>query len=291
MFDHHAIRPATTQDREALVSFLNFEYRVYRHLDWNLPQDWLGSQPFYLLENSHVILAALACPIDPPGVAWVHLFAHSVALQTSAAWKELFQIAYQDLFNTDPRVRVASLGLQPWFSKLLVEQEFILHQSIITLAWHGDPIQEQPLSGQIVIRPMLAADLEEVSKLDAQSFEPIWILTPHSLQAAFRLSAYATVVEFNGQIAGYQISTANFEFAHLARLAVGPAYQGHSLGRILVNDMLKYFTAAGVSQITVNTQSTNQSSQALYKKAGFVRTGDSYPVYLYPPVIPGETNE
>ena len=31
---------------------------------------------------------------------------------------------------------------------------------------------------------------------------------------------------------------------------------------------------------SVNTQSKNQAAIALYEKAGFEKTGDSYPVYL-----------
>jgi RimJ/RimL family protein N-acetyltransferase len=36
------------------------------------------------------------------------------------------------------------------------------------------------------------------------------------------------------------------------------------------------------SRLTVNTQDNNHISIKLYEKAGFVRTGDAYPVYLYP---------
>jgi len=87
------------------------------------------------------------------------------------------------------------------------------------------------------------------------------------------------VAEDDGQLLGYQISTATTMGGHLARLAVHPAAQGGGIGYALVHDMLSQFTRRGARQVTVNTQQDNLVSLALYQKAGFKRTGEEYPVY------------
>jgi RimJ/RimL family protein N-acetyltransferase len=38
---------------------------------------------------------------------------------------------------------------------------------------------------------------------------------------------------------------------------------------------------ANLLRITVNTQSNNTASLALYEKIGFHRAGEQYPVYIY----------
>ena len=67
--------------------------------------------------------------------------------------------------------------------------------------------------------------------------------------------------------------------ARLARLAVHPAAQGKGAGRALLSDLFRYITYAGLSRLSVNTQSDNQASLSLYQRMGFVRTGEEYPVY------------
>jgi ribosomal-protein-alanine N-acetyltransferase len=89
----------------------------------------------------------------------------------------------------------------------------------------------------------------------------------------------ATVAEADGQILGYQLSTRNPLGAHLARLAVRPEMQGRGLGRALIADLIQQAERHGMYHLTVNTQSDNLSSLALYKKIGFSETGERYPVY------------
>jgi len=67
--------------------------------------------------------------------------------------------------------------------------------------------------------------------------------------------------------------------AHLARLAVRPSLQSRGLGRALVADLVQQAERHGMYRLTVNTQSDNAASLALYKKTGFRETGERYPVY------------
>jgi ribosomal protein S18 acetylase RimI-like enzyme len=68
---------------------------------------------------------------------------------------------------------------------------------------------------------------------------------------------------------------------HLARLATRPDFQRLGIGTTLLHDLLTQFVRRGALRITVNTQQDNKHSISIYEKAGFVRTGEAYPVYLY----------
>lgn len=48
-----------------------------------------------------------------------------------------------------------------------------------------------------------------------------------------------------------------------------------------MNDLFRYITYAGISRLSVNTQSDNQASLSLYQRMGFMRTGEEYPVYTF----------
>jgi ribosomal-protein-alanine N-acetyltransferase len=151
------------------------------------------------------------------------------------------------------------------------------------LEWHGfvtQPIAARESSG-IRIRKMTEADLPEVEKTDAASFEPLWQNPLETLRRAFAQALYVTVAENENGIIGYQLSTGSNQRAHLARLAVHPKVQGKGAGRALLSDLFTYLTYAGIPRLSVNTQSDNQVSLSLYQRMGFVRTGEQYPVYTF----------
>ena len=50
---------------------------------------------------------------------------------------------------------------------------------------------------------------------------------------------------------------------------------------MIVTDLIRRLKKKGVARLTVNTQSDNLSSLALYDKMGFVVTGEKFPVYCY----------
>jgi ribosomal protein S18 acetylase RimI-like enzyme len=124
-------------------------------------------------------------------------------------------------------------------------------------------------------------DLPAVHRLDAASFGRLWRNSLESLQLAFNQSACATVAEDETGLLGYQISTASPMGGHLARLAVSTQVQGRGIGYALVADLLDQFERRGAFRVTVNTQEDNLSSLSLYRRAGFRRTGETYPVYQY----------
>jgi ribosomal protein S18 acetylase RimI-like enzyme len=281
MTSDYTLRPAVNDDYDVLSSFFNDRIFIHRHLDWRSSLDWLDKQPYWLMFKHDQLLAALACPPDPPGIAWIRLFASSETIRADLSFQLLFECARRHL-PSEPPVTIATLGLQSWFSNLLTEYRFVHHQDIVVLKWTDDSAFQFKAPIGVSLRKMSPADLFTVAKLDNISFQPIWQNSFETLSLAFSQSAYATIAEFEGEIIGYQICTSTHYSGHLARLAVDPAFQKHGIGHFLVQDVIEYFKRNYYGHLTVNTQSDNHSSLALYKKAGFTFTGDTFPIFIYP---------
>jgi ribosomal-protein-alanine N-acetyltransferase len=272
------VRSATLTDQRQIANLMHFSPYNHRHLDWRYPLDWLGSPPFFVLESQGQILSALACPPDPPMVAWVRLFVTSGKISLGEAWETLWQTARLEL-TRQGRFMAAAIVLQEWYHSLLIASGFSSHQSIVMLEREGQMPIEVSLPAGYSIRSMLQYDLPAVAEVDAAAFDPLWQNSLPSLERAYPQAVLATVVEANGQVLGYQLSTRNPLGAHLARLAVRPELQGLGLGRAMIADLIQQADRHAMYRLTVNTQSDNAASLVLYKKTGFRETGERFPVY------------
>jgi ribosomal protein S18 acetylase RimI-like enzyme len=273
------VRPADLSDQQQLSNLIFFENRLHRHLDWRSPLEWLGAPFYWALDDGGHITAALACPPEREGIAWMRLFVYSGRWSAENAWTMLWQTAREEIARAGG-AKVAAIAIQPWLQNLLMGSGFENHQQIVLLEWRYQPTTARETAG-IRIRKMTEADLPEVEKTDAASFDPLWQNPLETLRRAYAQALYATVAENENGIIGYQISTGGGQRAHLARLAVHPAVQGKGAGRALLNDLFVFLTQMGISRLSVNTQSDNQASLNLYQHMGFVRTGEQYPVYTF----------
>lgn len=272
-------RPANLQDLNPLVQLISGSAYVHRHLDWRPALHWLGSQPFWVMEYEGHIAAALAIPVEPVEPMWVRLFAVDYYLDPVEIFQILFSAALNTLQRSETPVTVAALALQNWMRQTLEQCGIPRHQDVVVLRWNPREAPRPILPDGVQIRWMTARDLPEVAAIDNQAFEDIWRCSYHSVELSFASADYATVLTLDGKIAGFQISGQTRQGAHLARLAIEPSQQGQHLGRLLVQDLLAEYTGRGFDHITVNTQSDNLISQALYRSQGFEFTGERFPVH------------
>jgi ribosomal-protein-alanine N-acetyltransferase len=272
------VRSAVQTDQRQIANLMHFSPTIHRHLDWRYPLDWIGSPPFFVLENQGQIISALACPPDPPSVAWVRLFVNSGKLPLEESWQMLWEAARLDLAHKQG-FTIAAIVLQDWYHSLLINSGFFSRQSIVMLERDIQAPVDISLPAGFSIRVMLQYDLPAVAEVDAAAFEPLWQNSLPSLERAYPQAVLATVVEADGRVLGYQLSTRNPLGAHLARLAVRPELQGRGVGRALVADLVQQAERHAMYHLTVNTQSDNSSSLALYRRIGFRETGERYPVY------------
>ena len=280
MFHNFRIRSATVADKASINKLINSSLYVHRHLDWRTPIEWLGKNPYWVMEGQTGIRSALSCVPEPEGVGWVRLYATSIFHVLDEDWNDLFAKIIE-FFHQNPIKLLPAMGIHEWFSDLVVRQGFEFLQDVVVLKWDNLHLSIPPKI-PISIRPAVEKDIQAITEVDAQSFDPLWQIPISAMVLALKQAAYTTVAELDGKIIGYQLSTCKLRNAHLARLAVLPSYQRQSIGQFLVRDMISYFSTSGIDEITVNTQGDNQASLALYGKLNFQLTGDRYPVFLYP---------
>jgi ribosomal protein S18 acetylase RimI-like enzyme len=276
------VRQAEKGDYPLLYNAIGAAQYIHRHLDWRDPLEWLGCQPFLILEKNRQIMALLACPTDSTRIAWIRCFVTvSGVLSPSECWKILFPEALRVNEEELPIAYVA-LGLQKWFDEVVLKYNFHINQRIVILEWNGFLPAKHDLPDGCLLRMMTRQDLPGVQQVDEKAFNPIWQNSLSDLRLAFDQSPYASVIEWQETVIGYQICTFTSFGAHLARLAVIPDKQRHHIGYTMLRDLQAHFKQLGTAMLTVNTQNNNHASLALYRKMGFFLTGESFPVYIYP---------
>lgn len=274
------IRDARVSDIHSLGNMINYEAFVYRHLDWRQPLDWIEHEPFYVGKSGSKLVATIACPPDPPNVAWIRLLAISSDIPLEPTWNKLWEKVLQ-FFHSQTDTILAAIPRQAWFKSLLDKTGFKLSNNVIMLIRQGKYIPPKRELPGFTIRGMTFDDLLQVETLDKTTFEQIWRISETSLVFAYRQAAIASVAVFDGKIVAYQISTSSPLGGHLARLAVHPAFHRKGIGYNLVQNALDYFIKRGIFNISVNTQIDNTTSISLYENIGFQKADEIFPVYEY----------
>lgn len=278
----NSLRQAEPYDRSLLSRFLNSSAYTHRHLDWRDALDWLGSQPFWILEKFGEPEAVIACPPDPADTAWIRLFAVSPLTSPAWCWSILFERVLTQVTSLKPVPQLVSLALNDWYEDLLTLNGFTHHQDIVVLSYETQPPPPLEEREGLILRAMQPDDLEAVTRVDNLAFEPIWRLSFTDINRAFDRSSYKTVMELDGELVGYQMSALNGFSAHLSRLAVLPDLQRQRIGYRLVQNALDHYINGHRSWgVTLNTQDNNASSLSLYRKIGFRLTGEHFPVFVY----------
>lgn len=275
------VRPAREADREDISNLIFFESHVHKHLDWKAPLEWLGYEPFLVLQQGLHLAAALACPPDPAAVAWLRLFVFDSQLNGATAWRMLWPAAQAGL-EARGCPTAAAIAVQRWLDPILVENGFELVNHIVLMEMNIESAVPAQSRSEYPIRPMLSSDLPRVVELDAAAFEPLWRNSLDALTHAFNQAAYASVAEAESGLVGYQLSTGGAFGTHLARLAVSPGAQRRGLGAALIQDLIAHIPEGREPRLTLNTQSNNAASHALYARVGFRRTGERFPVFALP---------
>ncbi|MBI3162572.1 MAG: GNAT family N-acetyltransferase [Chloroflexi bacterium] len=276
------VRRAEVRDHQQIAGLTFNESRIHRHLDWRTPFEWLGNSNYWVLEDEGHVIAALACPEDPPRVAWLRFFGCHQYFPEHQAWHFLWDAARNDLLQAGDSLTVAAIATKPWFQSMLVSSGFESVQNIVLLDLEIRNMRHAPMPDETRIRSMQDADIPAIAELDSAAFGSFWHNTADSIRRARAQCQSATVVDDDSGVVGYQFSAKNLHGAHLARLGVRPDAQGRGIGSALVSDLIRSFGAGQILKLSVNTQADNVASLSFYKKLGFVRTGEQYSVLVYP---------
>lgn len=271
---------AFEQRHRQLVEDLIFRsYQVHTHLDWQDVSDWLGSGQgiLRLAWSGKLLIGVLGVSKPLYHTAWIRL----AALQDRTAGQMILRALWGDIVGELRSLgieTVAVLSAHNWIEHFVGALGFQHNEEIITLRRDGDMLPDlHPGSAQI--RVYAPVDIEVVTAVDHAAFAPPWQLSSEELRQAASIASSYTIAMLESRIVGYQVCTLYRDGAHLARLAVHPAYQGRGIGGLLLHDVLRRFFKRHVYTMTVNTQASNHRSQHLYQHYGFQRNGYDLPVW------------
>jgi GNAT superfamily N-acetyltransferase len=100
----------------------------------------------------------------------------------------------------------------------------------------------------------------------------------------------AFVVEFRGEVMGFNLCLKGPDWAMIDLIAVAPEAQGLGIGKSLVEAAIRHY-AGRVPVLRVGTQTTNEASMAIYAANGFTKSNEMVTFHWTPPGPPAAANE
>ncbi len=289
------IRAGFRSDARAITGLLERAPYTHLHADWHYPADWLGSQGFVVQDKTNRsgvadsltgrlfgsqpnIAACLAVAADPPPAAWVRV----AAIVDEAGVQQVLAALFAGVVEYLRSTAVSRLGwllVEQWPEMWIRGLGFERHNYVDTFVKNGLDIPVVRTSPGLTVRPVAAADLEYLAKIEAEAFEPLWRHSATSLALAQRHAFCFDVAEVDGRVVGFQFSTLVRTGAHLSRMTVDPKFQGGGVGSTLLVHAFEQYRNRGINTITLNTQADNQTSRRLYQRFGFRPNGQRFPVW------------
>ncbi len=121
----------------------------------------------------------------------------------------------------------------------------------------------------IVIRPMLGADIEHVSRIERQSFPTYWSTQAYVTELQNPCAVYLVAV-LDDQVVGYGGQWVIMDEAHITTIAVLPDLRGKRIGERILSEMLRVALRRGATRATLEVREGNEAARRLYEKYGFV---------------------
>lgn len=119
----------------------------------------------------------------------------------------------------------------------------------------------------IRLRPMTAADLRAVIRLDHQTYPHPW--PAFFFRRLLRGNAGCWVYERRGDVIGYGIMRPIREWVHIMNICVAPPYRGRGLGRRMLLKLMDEAVHRGARRAWLEVKPTNSKAIALYRGMGF----------------------
>ncbi len=123
----------------------------------------------------------------------------------------------------------------------------------------------------VAIRPMRASDLEQVQRIERESYRFPW--TEGIFHDCLRVGYTCIVAEIDFLLVGYGVLSAGAGEAHLLNLCVAERVRCRGLGRRLLIELLNCARAAAAGVVFLEARPTNTSAIRLYQALGFVQIG------------------
>jgi len=121
---------------------------------------------------------------------------------------------------------------------------------------------------EIIIRDMQEVDIKQVAELEKEFFSDPWPVS--AFQEIIEETYWrASVALSNDIIIGYACYYIVDIEAHLANIAVAPAYRRKSVAKRLLEIILQYASASDCEYILLEVRPSSKAARSFYDKHGF----------------------
>ena len=241
------------------------------------PQIWwweehLTNDLFIVIERKGDVVGALFAWPDESPVAWVRLAALDDALNIDE-WLNLVLPPILEGLRHHGAQELAWMDYGGWAGPHLRTRGFTPLTEVITLV-KLDRALPRANAINASVRPASDVDIPAIMAVDRAAFTSHWWHSEATMRRRAAVSSHFAVAEVAGEVVGYADGELRLPVAHLNRIAVHPAHQGHGIGALLLRAAIRDFWQHEAEQVTLNTQSNNRYSQRLYRRFGFGPAGD-----------------
>lgn len=125
---------------------------------------------------------------------------------------------------------------------------------------------------RIEIRELRDADIEPLSRIEAQSFSMPWSAQDFADLLKRDYCLYL-VAEADGEVAGCAGMTDICHEGNIDNVVVAEKFRRHGIARALLQELFLQGDKRGVEAYTLEVRESNQAAIRLYEKAGFVSEG------------------
>ena len=277
---HALVREAYAADTRAIKRLLTHEFYTHRHVDWYNSLDWLGSPGFVVYEEDTAVTACLAITADPAPAAWVRLLALTYNAQPLPRLQAMLNQAILAL-QAEGVEHIFWMSTKRWADRWLTELGF---EQVNWLEAYIKEGLEIPVShkqnGEVQIRPVLPEDFGLLAALEGRVYAPEWRHSARGLHRAWHKAFSFDVACLHGRVVGFQHSMLGPDKgAHLARITIDTAVQGHGVGTALLTHAIQGYQRAKLERVTLNTQQDNTASHHLYRKFDFTYANYRLPIW------------
>ncbi len=123
-----------------------------------------------------------------------------------------------------------------------------------------------------VIRKALFTDLAQVYAIENDSIKS-WTLN-HFTEELNRNFSFFIVAETEGVIAGYAVAWLVADELQLISIAVNKTMRRTGIGKLLLNELIKFSISNSLTSILVEVRSKNSGAVSFYSGNGFMITGN-----------------
>lgn len=125
------------------------------------------------------------------------------------------------------------------------------------------------MNGSITFRYMEIKDIDDVLKIEHESFAVPWSREAFINEIEVNRFAVYVVLEDGGKVVGYCGVWVIVDEAHVTNIALLPEYRGKKLGEALLIQVIEVTKKMGAIKMTLEVRVNNHVAQGLYRKLGF----------------------